>query len=267
MTTTTKTAMNNSTVDTAKKIANAKADIALVESIMSGSQPVTSEQFDKLADIYKAAKATLEATEENTVEETAAEEKAEEKNFTANCYYTYTKDGVKWNGLKSKNFATATEAAQWILNYVKENDYTLTDGTQISDRNTHKTYNMTEADINAANSTEENAEEKFFYTTNRGNTREVTIGENGSTTRGMWYFYHEVGGMNEQDVIEVATKQESSEFATALCKFIATETDGSEDDAEETFTANVMPATVDDTEDELIDPHGRAQQRQLPRVD
>ena len=76
--------------------------------------------------------------------------KAEEKNFTANCYYTYTKDGDKRNGLESKKFATATEAAIWILNYVRENGYTLVDGTNIRDCTVRKEYFMSESDFSAA---------------------------------------------------------------------------------------------------------------------
>ena len=103
----------------------------------------------------------------------------------------------------------------------------------------------------------EETEEKFIYTTNRGNTREVKVGETGSTVRGRWYYYHEIGGMSEHDVIDLATKQESGEFVNALCKFIVNDTDGSEEDDDEIFSANVMPDEDDDTDDELIDPLDR----------
>lgn len=113
----------------------------------------------------------------------------------------------------------------------------------------------TEADTEAgSNNTAqiEETEQKFFYTTNRGNTREVKVGETGSTVRSRWYYYHEIGGISEQDVIKLA-QSEGSEFVNALCKFIANDTDGSEEDDAESFTANVMPAEDDDTDDELID--------------
>ena len=111
--------------------------------------------------------------------------------------------------------------------------------------------NTTEAGSNNTAQIEE-TEQKFFYTTNRGNTREVTIGETGTTVRSRWYYYHEIGGMREQAVIEVS-QSEGAEFINALCKFIANDTDGSEEDDAESFTANVMPAEDDDTDDELID--------------
>lgn len=95
-------------------------------------------------------------------------------------------------------------------------------------------------------------ETKYFYTTNRGNVYEVKIGETGSTVRSRWYYYHEIAGLSEQAVIELTDKEiDGNDFANLLCKFIATETDGSEDDSnEEIFSLLPVDKIEDDETDE-----------------
>ncbi|MBQ3433751.1 MAG: hypothetical protein IJG24_01750 [Selenomonadaceae bacterium] len=84
-------------------------------------------------------------------------------------------------------------------------------------------------------------EKTYTYTTNRGNVYTAYYGETGSIPRSRWYYYHEVGGLSEQVIIEFS-KEDGGEFVNMLCKFIATETDGSEDDADEPNVFNLLPA-------------------------
>lgn len=84
-------------------------------------------------------------------------------------------------------------------------------------------------------------EKTYTYTTNRGNVYTAYYGETGSIPRSRWYYYHEVGGLSEQVIIEIS-KEDGGEFVNMLCKFIATETDGSEDDADEPNVFNLLPA-------------------------
>lgn len=148
-------------------------------------------------------------------------------------------------GLTVEQFVAA-EKEFYATRYPKD-EATAEDNVEVEE-------NTANAEAEQSTAQVEETEEKFIYTTNRGNTREVKVGETGSTTRGMWYYYHEIGGLSEQDVIELATKKKSGEFVNALCKFIVTETDGSEEDDDESFTANVMPDEDDGSDDELIDP-------------
>ena len=123
------------------------------------------EYTAELGDTLATAVSTLNTLKAQLAElepatDTTTAEADEPKEFTANCYYTYTKDDGEWNGSQSKKFATATEAANWIINLVRENGYTLTEPTNIRDWENHKRYYANEADFNAANTTTDTAEVK-----------------------------------------------------------------------------------------------------------
>ena len=110
-----------------------------------------NDGFDPEAFTLLPALDDLNDTDDEPTTDFTATKTDEPKEFTADCYYTYTKDGVKWSGSQSKNFATATEAANWIINLVRENGYTLTEPTNIRDWENHKRYYANEADFNAVN--------------------------------------------------------------------------------------------------------------------
>jgi len=120
------------------------------------------------------------------------------------------------------------------------------------------------AEVNTMNAVEKLAEIKaeqdkindaqvYYYTTNRGNVYTARYGETGSTPRGKWYTCHEIAGLSEQNVISLATETESGEFVNMLCKFIATETDGSEENADTNEVFSLLPTLDEVDEDDDTD--------------
>lgn len=109
-------------------------------------------------------------------------------------------------------------------------------------------------EVTAEENTADNAEETTYYCTNRGNVREIKNAETGSTPQKMWYYYHEISGLSEESIIEIARDMYAENAVTALCKFIANDTDGSNDDPdEEEISIDYNFDIENDADDELID--------------
>ena len=89
--------------------------------------------------------------------------------------------------------------------------------------------------------------ETYSYKTNRGNIRTLKVGETGSNVKSRWYYYHEIAGLPESGVIELSIDSNGDDFTNQLCKFIATDTDGSEDDIDDDIF-DLLP-TVDELND------------------
>ena len=120
---------------------------------------------------------------------------------------------------------------------------------EIKDEEIKNLYENAKVEMDSAAS-----EEKIYYRTNRGNVKEVKIAETfGTTPQKRWYIYHEIAGLPEENIIARSLEDEGSEFVTQLCKFIANDTDGSNDDGEEENLTADYNFDVEEEDDELVD--------------